>query len=50
MWRVHGQQSLSSAELGKSILAPQRSEDGEHPFDLLHYSISQGEAEPLTAR
>lgn len=50
MWRVPGQQPLSSAELGKNTLAPQKGGNGEHPFDLLHYSISQGELRPLTGR
>ena len=47
MWRVPGQQLLSSTELGKGMLAAQGGGDGEHPFGLLHYSISQ---EPLTGR
>lgn len=50
MWRVPGQQPPSSAELGKDTLAPQGGGEGEHPFDLLYYSISQGEQEPLTGR
>jgi len=47
VWRVPGQQLLSSTELGKGMLAAQGGGDGEHPFGLLHYSISQ---EPLTGR